>query len=95
VEKDQAIGAGLFGGCIAGILIYGWLVWFVAPIVVLQVTAFVAIAVILGILAWIGWTMATTPPPAPIETEPIPTSAPPAPAAPSPASSSPQTEKQP
>jgi predicted DNA-binding transcriptional regulator len=40
-------------------------------IVVLQVTAFIAVAGILVILAWIGWTMATTPPPAPLESEPL------------------------
>jgi hypothetical protein len=34
--------------------------------------------VLLGILAWIGWTMATTPPPEPITD----TTPPPAPAAP-------------
>ncbi|HDJ96884.1 MAG TPA: transcriptional regulator, partial [Thermofilum sp.] len=33
----------------------------------LQLTAFIAIAGVLGILAWIGYTLATTPPPKPIE----------------------------
>jgi threonine/homoserine/homoserine lactone efflux protein len=38
-------------------------------IVVLQVTAFIAVAGVLAILAWIGWTMATTSPPAPLDIE--------------------------
>lgn len=56
----------------AGIVGYGVLLW-LWPTVVLQVTAFMGVAVILGILAWVGWTMATTPPPAPLEFgEPVP-----------------------
>ena len=53
-------------GSIIGIIIYGWLLFSFATIV-LQITAFVAIAAVLGILAWIGYTMATTTPPAAIE----------------------------
>lgn len=55
-------------GSIAGILIYAYLL--IIPeytILVLQITAFIAIAGVLGILAWIGYTLATTPPPKPIE----------------------------
>jgi len=33
----------------------------------LQVSAFLAVAFAFGILAWIGYTLATTPPPKPIE----------------------------
>ncbi|MEM1544792.1 MAG: transcriptional regulator, partial [Candidatus Bathyarchaeia archaeon] len=35
--------------------------------IVLQLTGFVAVAAILAIVSWIGYTMATTPPPKPIE----------------------------
>ncbi|MGQ9469036.1 MAG: transcriptional regulator [Nitrososphaerales archaeon] len=59
-----------------GIVIYGWLLFFIAPQLVLQISAFVAIVAILGILAWIGWTMANTLPPAPIEAELTSTMAP-------------------
>jgi predicted DNA-binding transcriptional regulator len=38
--------------------------------IVLQITAFVAVGAVLVVAAWIGWTMATTPPPAPLEAEP-------------------------
>jgi predicted DNA-binding transcriptional regulator len=50
-----------------------WLLY-AYSIVVLQITAFIAVAGVLVILAWIGWTMATTPPPAPLEPEPVTTS---------------------
>ena len=72
MNKDQAIGAVILVGSIVGVVLYAWLLYAYA-IVVLQITAFVAVAAILVILAWIGWTMATTPPPAPLEPEPVST----------------------
>jgi predicted DNA-binding transcriptional regulator len=68
LNKDQTLGATILVGSIVGILIYGWLLY-IFPIIVLQVSAFVAAAGVLGLLAWIGWTMATTPPLEPIEPE--------------------------
>ena len=65
MANDRALGGAIFGGSIIGIIIYaGLLYWW--PLIILQVTAFLAVVVLLGILAWIGWTMATTPPPEPI-----------------------------
>jgi predicted DNA-binding transcriptional regulator len=74
MNKDQAIGAVLLVAGIVGIVIYAWLLCAYA-IVVLQITAFIAVAAVLVILAWIGWTMATTPPLAPLEPEVTPTPA--------------------
>lgn len=68
VDKDQAIGALILLGSLAGIGIFTWLLIFYTTIILL-LTAFVAVALILGILAWIGWTMATIPPPEPIEAQ--------------------------
>lgn len=68
MNKDQAIGAVILIGSVVGIALYGWLICAFA-ILVLQVTAFLAVAAVLVILAWIGWTMATTPPPEPIDFE--------------------------
>lgn len=62
-------------GSMAGIAIYAWLLYAFA-IIVLQATAFLAVAAVLAILAWIGWTMATTPPPGPLDLESAATSAP-------------------
>lgn len=66
MSKDQAIGAALMAGSIAGIIVYGWLL-INYPMIILQLTGFIAVAGVLGILAWIGYTLATTPPPKPIE----------------------------
>jgi predicted DNA-binding transcriptional regulator len=67
MANDRTIGVAIFGGSIIGIIIYGvllYLPW--AWEWTLRITAFLAVAVLLGILAWIGYTMATTPPPEPI-----------------------------
>jgi len=73
MNKDQGIGAVLLVASIVGIVVYAWLL-FAYAIVVLQITAFIAVAAVLVIAGWIGWTMATTPPPAPLEPEPATTS---------------------
>ena len=74
MNKDQTIGAIILVASLSALVAYTWLLYAYA-IVVLQITAFLAVAAVLVILAWIGWTMATTPPPAPIELEPSSTSA--------------------
>jgi len=68
MHRDRAIGFGLMAVGVIGILLYGWLVFF-SPwqVLILQLTAFVAVAAVLGILAWVGYALATTPPPKPIE----------------------------
>lgn len=68
MNKDQGIGAVLLLASIAGVIIYFWLV-FLSPwwATILQLTAFVAVGFVLFILGWIGYTLATTPPPKPIE----------------------------
>jgi predicted DNA-binding transcriptional regulator len=76
VNKDQGIGGAILIICV--IVAIGYLVLVVDPglfnlnatnvrldaVLVLVSIAFIAI---LAIGAWIGWTMATTPPPKPIE----------------------------
>jgi len=50
------------------IIIYAWILFFTQwSMLLMQVTLMVAVAGVLGILAWIGYTLATTPPPKPIE----------------------------
>jgi len=65
LANDSAVGGAILIGSIIGIVIYGVLLVY-AWEVTLRVTAFLAVALLLGILAWIGYTMATTPPPEPI-----------------------------
>jgi len=81
VSKDQAIGGLIFIVCV--VVIIGYLVALFYPKIVLdilpghteqgvrywlaEIPVLVAFVAVLGIGAWIGWTMATTPPPKPIE----------------------------
>jgi cytoskeletal protein RodZ len=75
VSKDQTIGGIIFAVCvIIGILYtvglfylggspFDWSISFA----LIAIPVFIAFIAIMGIGAWIGWTMATTPPPKPIE----------------------------
>jgi predicted DNA-binding transcriptional regulator len=65
MANDRALGGAILVGSIAGIVVYGILLYFWATII-LEITAFLGVVVLLGILGWIGWTMATTPPPEPM-----------------------------
>jgi len=83
VSKDQAIGGIIFLVCIVIIIGYIAALFFpteVAGLIGLKfrdlyharlwlvaIPVLIALVAILGIGAWIGWTMATTPPPKPIE----------------------------
>ena len=59
--NDRAIGALILIMSIAGIVGYGYLLFGTTwSLLVLEITGFIAVAGILGILAWIGWTLATT-----------------------------------
>jgi len=77
-SKDQAIGWLIFLVCIVVIIAYlvGLFViggparesgtWTIA-FALIAIPVLIAFVLVLGIGAWIGWTMATTPPPKPIE----------------------------
>ena len=67
LANDRAIGGTILVASILGIIIYGALLYFPWSWEwTLRITAFLAVLLLLGILAWIGYTMATTPPPEPI-----------------------------
>lgn len=66
MSSDKNIGFLLLAIGAVGILVYGWLIFVAAPLLMLQITAFLAVAAVLGIVGWIGYTMATTPPPEPV-----------------------------
>ena len=71
MNKDKALGFLIFLACAVIAILYtmglflpyfeGFRFWVVA------IPVFVGFVAILGIGAWIGWTMARTPPPKPIE----------------------------
>jgi predicted DNA-binding transcriptional regulator len=65
---DKVLGYILLIGSLLGIGLYFYLV-FMSPwvLLVVQVSAFIAVAAMLAIMAWIGYTLASTPPPLPLE----------------------------
>lgn len=68
MSNDKIIGGGMLVGSLIGIGIYLWLLW--DPNLsynTLRVSAFLAVTAILLIVAWIGYTLATTPPPVPLD----------------------------
>lgn len=69
--KDQAVGALICTVCIALATTYTaalfWPTLEAIRLWLIAIPVLVAFIVVLGIGAWIGWTMATTPPPKPIE----------------------------
>ena len=69
MNRDRVVGVIILVMSALILLVYSWFL-IVSPIIVLQITAFVAVGAVLVVAAWIGWTMATTPPPAPLEAEP-------------------------
>ena len=70
MSRDQAIGGLLMLGSIVVCVLYVYAVFLCSPeiaLLVLKLTGTVAVLGVFGILAWIGYTLATTPPPPPIE----------------------------
>ncbi|MEM0079621.1 MAG: hypothetical protein QXL22_00925 [Candidatus Nezhaarchaeales archaeon] len=68
MSRDQFFGVLLMAVSIIVIIVYAWILFFTQwSMLLMQVTLMVAVASVLGILAWIGYTLATTPPPKPIE----------------------------
>ncbi|MEM0203263.1 MAG: hypothetical protein QXO16_04690 [Archaeoglobaceae archaeon] len=60
--REKAIGSLIFVLSLLFIAVYGWLIFASAwSMLVLQLTVFVAVALLLCILAFIGYTLATTP----------------------------------
>ena len=75
-SKDQAIGGAICLVCVVvgvlytiGLFYFGNYLQPAWPIQfwLIAIPVFIAFVAIMGIGAWIGWTMATTPPPKPIE----------------------------
>jgi len=50
------------------VVVYGWILFLTEwALLLIKLTLMIAVAGLAGILAWIGYTLATTPPPKPIE----------------------------
>lgn len=72
MHKDQLYGGIIFVVAIVLIIFYNlWLFGFLKPsldpIYTLYIPVWLLVMLVLGIAGWIGWTMASTPPPKPIE----------------------------
>ena len=73
MARDRVIGAALVVGAVVGVIIYALLMFAFGnkiSLLVLEISAFIAVLAVLAILGWIGYVMATTPPPVPLEPEP-------------------------
>ena len=68
MDNDQVMGWTILLGSILGVVAYFYLA-FLSPwtMLTIQLSAFIAVAAVLLIVAWIGYTLATTPPPTPID----------------------------
>lgn len=64
MADDKVLGGAILVGSLAGIVVYYWLL-FMSPWawLTIQVSALLAVGMVLVIMAWIGYTLATTPPP--------------------------------
>ena len=66
--NDKTTGGLLLAAAIGILLVYSYALFFAGSsiaILVLQITAFVVVAGILGLVGWIGYSIATTSPPTP------------------------------
>lgn len=75
-SKDQGIGAGILVAAVAVIVVYIWWLFFSPNLVydglslrqwAVAIPVFILVIAVLAVAAWIGYTMATTPPPKPLE----------------------------
>lgn len=65
---DKISGYTIFLGSLFGIACYFYLVFLSSwALLVVQISAFLAVAAVLAIMAWIGYTLATIPTPEPLE----------------------------
>jgi len=68
MNRDKAVGLALLVVSIVIIIAYAYVMFATHyAMFLLELTGVVAIAVVFGILAWVGYALATTPPPKPIE----------------------------
>ncbi|MEM3957049.1 MAG: transcriptional regulator [Thermoproteota archaeon] len=61
MNRRQLIGAVIFTMALEGIIAYAIMVYYY-PVPVLQLTVFIMVALMLGLTAWIGYTMMTEKP---------------------------------
>ncbi len=70
--NDKTTGSLLLVAAVGILAVYAYGLFFAGSsisLLVLQITAFIAVAIILGLIGWIGYSIATTAPPPPPEPE--------------------------
>jgi predicted DNA-binding transcriptional regulator len=67
MEKDKLAGAGILLASIVVAIIYALLLYFGHGSILAVILVSAAFFALLGVIGWIGWTMATTPSPKPVE----------------------------
>lgn len=70
MADDRTLGGIILLGSLAGIVLYFWLLFMTThevALLTIKVSALLAVGMVLLIMAWIGYTLATTPPPMPLE----------------------------
>jgi HTH DNA binding domain len=68
MNRDKAVGLALLVVSVVIIVVYAYVMFATHyALFLLELTGVVAVAVVFGILAWVGYALATTPPPKPIE----------------------------
>ena len=66
--NDRILGHLILTGSLLGIIGYFYILFLSSwTLLAIQISAFVAVSAMLAIIAWIGYTLATTPPPMPLE----------------------------
>ncbi len=67
-SKDQLVGSSLLAGSVIIMAVIIYLLFFTPfALITLKIIVTIGIGIIAGLVGWIGYTLATTPPPKPIE----------------------------
>jgi predicted DNA-binding transcriptional regulator len=66
LSRDQIVGVTIIIGALIVAGIYGWLIFVGLSWWAFFIIATVAVIGVVGVVIWIGWVMATTPPPTPL-----------------------------
>lgn len=69
MRKDKLAGAGILLASIVVAIVYALLLYFGHGSILAIIFVSAVFFALLGVMGWIGWTMATTPSPKPVELE--------------------------
>jgi len=68
LSRDRILGLAIVVASVAIVVVYNYVLFATSYYLqLLKLTGAIAVTAIFGVLAWIGYTLATTPPPKPIE----------------------------